>query len=463
MRGAGSAAYALPLLCAACVTGATAAGEKNTFTAPADMGFYVSPVGSDGNPGTLAAPFATLARARQAMEKSAIKTTYLRAGTYNLSSPLTLTESDSGETWRYYPPDGVGTAVLDGGSATPEGISIKGASNVRINGLKLQNFTAYSIIDWPGGTGAIIENNEVGFMTMAPPAQSAASVVGIASSSPGVAILHNYVHDVASIGIQVAAWAAGENVDGSVISGNVVIRAARLSDDNGAIYVNMRHTGDRAGRVTITNNFIRDTGGPGHTTLQDIYLDDNASNIFVTGNILGPFALGVSNRNELSKIYVHNGHNNTVSGNIIDLGSSSFAAPITYGYDHDSIAGMSNNVFERNIILSKFAGRLHSFFGPVAYFEGASWGGAGRIQASWFTIRNNLYWNYAPGGAVFSNGTLAGDASPITGLEPRISGASYSAAEDSPIFSAPLEFPAIAGGWGPPGFTIPDEGTRSPP
>jgi hypothetical protein len=397
------------------------------------------------------------------MEQSSVKTTYVRGGTYRLSGPTTLIEADSGQTWQFYPLDGVGTPVLDGGTAVAEGFSIKGARNVRINGFRLQNFTSYSIIDWPGSPGAVIENNEVELMTKAPPVQGAGIVVGIAGSSPNVSIIHNYVHDVASVGIQLAAWGAGENVDGGVISGNVVIRAAQLSDDNGAIYVNMKHTGDSAGRVTIANNFIRDTGAADHTTLQDIYLDDNASNISVTGNVLGPFSPGVSNRNELSKVYIHNGHNNTVSGNIIDLGSSSFAAPITYGYDRDSTAGMSNNVFEGNIILSKFTGRLHSFFGQVAYFEGDSLGGVGRIQPSWFAIRNNLYWNYAPGGLVFSNGTLKGDENPVTGLDPQMMGGAYTVAEDSPVFGTAMRFPAIVGGWGPPGFVLPEGGTRSNP
>src|SRR5262249_21775417 len=48
---------------------------------PSGAGFYVSPNGSDSNPGTEAAPFATLARAQQAMENSSIKATYVEGGT----------------------------------------------------------------------------------------------------------------------------------------------------------------------------------------------------------------------------------------------------------------------------------------------------------------------------------------------------------------------------------------------
>jgi hypothetical protein len=424
---------------------------------PSGPGFYVSPNGSDSNPGTVDAPFATLARAQQAMENSSIKATYVEGGTYNLSGGgLTLTGADSGETWQYYPSNGVDSAVLDGGTAAADGFNISGATNVTINGLKLQNFTQFSIIVWPGGDGAVIENNDVGSMTVAPPVEMASSVAGIASGSPNVSILHNYVHDVASIGIAASAWGAGQSVDGDVISGNVVLRAAQQSDDNGAIYVNMANTGDSGGHVSITNNFVSGTGGAGHTSLQDIYLDDNASNVTIAGNVLGPFAPGVSNGNEISNVYFHNGNNNTVTGNIIDLGSSSFQVPVTYGYDSGSSNGMANNVFDGNIILSKFTGDLHSALGP-AYFEGAGPG----LQASWFTIDHNLYWNYAAGGSVFTNGTLVGDAHPVTGVNPQISGPTYTVAGGSPVFGNPVNFAGIVGGWGPSGFVVPNDGLSS--
>lgn len=66
--------------------------------------FYVSPTGSDSNPGTLAEPFATFNQARQSadtlLQKDKGRTTPIivmfRAGTYFLSSTLNFTSSDSG-------------------------------------------------------------------------------------------------------------------------------------------------------------------------------------------------------------------------------------------------------------------------------------------------------------------------------------------------------------------------------
>jgi len=61
--------------------------------------WYVSPTGDDAAPGTMASPFATLARAQEAARRVAGKepvTINLRAGTYYLAAPLVLTSADSG-------------------------------------------------------------------------------------------------------------------------------------------------------------------------------------------------------------------------------------------------------------------------------------------------------------------------------------------------------------------------------
>src|SRR5271170_1217832 len=103
----------------------------NDASVPIDpSAFYVATTGDDTNPGTLAMPFLTLGQAQKAMRASStIKTTYVRAGTYkppqaggtcvwgNASgSSIELTSADQGETWSFYPPDGYGSAILDGQS-----------------------------------------------------------------------------------------------------------------------------------------------------------------------------------------------------------------------------------------------------------------------------------------------------------------------------------------------------------
>ncbi len=75
-------------------------GVISTMPAAA-QDFYVAPQGDDSAPGTKRRPFATLARARDAVReaKSAAKgplTVWLRGGTYELREPLVLGPEDSG-------------------------------------------------------------------------------------------------------------------------------------------------------------------------------------------------------------------------------------------------------------------------------------------------------------------------------------------------------------------------------
>ncbi|MHC5054946.1 MAG: right-handed parallel beta-helix repeat-containing protein [Planctomycetota bacterium] len=84
--------------------------------------YYVSPRGDDGNPGTEARPFATVARARDAVRRSGRAgrtpiTVHLRGGTYYLQDTVRLTPEDSGSERAPVVYSGVEgeTAVISGG------------------------------------------------------------------------------------------------------------------------------------------------------------------------------------------------------------------------------------------------------------------------------------------------------------------------------------------------------------
>ncbi|MCL1921206.1 MAG: right-handed parallel beta-helix repeat-containing protein [Kiritimatiellaeota bacterium] len=83
--------------------------------------FYVAPDGSDADDGSKAKPFATLARARDAVRaapKDSGVTVFIRGGRYSVTDTLELTAEDSGAggnarvVWRAYPSE---TPVFDGG------------------------------------------------------------------------------------------------------------------------------------------------------------------------------------------------------------------------------------------------------------------------------------------------------------------------------------------------------------
>jgi hypothetical protein len=104
--------------------------------------YYVSPTGSDSNAGTLNAPFATLQKAQQAMQNSDIKTTYILAGTYAMSTALTLTSADNGETWTGYPGNPAQSAILQYSGSNHREIVIDGASNITISNLNFDGGTS---------------------------------------------------------------------------------------------------------------------------------------------------------------------------------------------------------------------------------------------------------------------------------------------------------------------------------
>jgi len=105
----------------------------------AQPSYYVATNGSDNADGSESSPFATLQRAQLAMQQSSIKITQMNAGTYYLTTPLTLTSLDKGETWEAVPG---ATVVLSGGQVLTgwgsEGNGIYSTSAPKPVGLDLE-------------------------------------------------------------------------------------------------------------------------------------------------------------------------------------------------------------------------------------------------------------------------------------------------------------------------------------
>jgi hypothetical protein len=94
--------------------------------------YYVSPTGSDGNPGTISQPWGTLSHAQavvQGLAKTNPITIYLRAGTYSVPTGLSFASIDSGGSasapiiWAAYPGEVpvVSGAVAVAGWTNPSG------------------------------------------------------------------------------------------------------------------------------------------------------------------------------------------------------------------------------------------------------------------------------------------------------------------------------------------------------
>ncbi len=401
--------------------------------------YYVSLTGSDSNPGTIDAPFATLQRAQEAMQNSDIKTTYILAGDYSpaatASSPfgnavLNLTSADSGETWSYYPADGYGSAQISGGGNITTFMSINGATGVTVNGLDISNFTAIGINVTNGSSNATIINNKIHDMP-----QLGLAIDDSGASVNNTIISNNYLDNIGSNGISIYSVHGHGNIN-NTISNNFIINSATMVSDSGAIYAQDLNPKASIGN-TITNNYIGTSGDVA------IYLDDGASNYTVTGNILdpGPTAHAL--------VQIHGGNNNVFSGNIGDLSTGLMDGFVFYQQSvNNGARGMTGNVWEDNILV-----------GDIASGGGSGYVGSLDPPAP-LTIQDNNYWNYGTGGNLVSTGSdgAGSDANP-TDEDPQLAGSAYSIALSSPVFSPPVNFPGVIGGWGPPGLVQPDPQT----
>jgi hypothetical protein len=435
--------------------------------------FFVATNGSDGNNGLspinqggAAGPFATLGKCQSAMQASStVKTCYIRAGTYSLTASsgsdycslnqgnqiLHFTSSDSGETWSYYPPDGVNSAILDGGSSSgTTGLGAfgcdDGATSLTVTGLTFQHFRGWAVY----ATQPITFTNNIFHDNYGPTGTAAVNIEG----ANGSLISHNYVYNVQGFGILVQATAT-QTMNNTTITNNVVINSCTAVADCGGIYTEDNNTTTASTNIVIEYNYVRDVyaagGGQGGNSLGNcIYLDAGASNTAVEYNI----CTGIWS----SPAFMHAGSNNVWKYNIFDMPTGTNPTIVYYqalaGYPGSAMTG---NVFQNNIVVGNVAGQ-------GIYPNGS---GFGRLN-----FQNNGYYKYSGGtmnytclgGATYNQCTPNAnqDANP-TSANPLITCWGAKLASNSPMLSSPVNYPSqpenwdTPGFWGPPGFVIPKD------
>ena len=432
---------------------------------PSPSAFYLATTGSDSNDGSLGAPFRTPSQCQTAMRNSvSSKICYVRGGTYSIGATLNFSAADNGETWSYYAADGYNSAIFDGGS-TGSGIgtgtilSITNTANFTWNGIAIQHFQTYGIL---GSTlsNFTVSNSNIGFQTTCSSSDCTGATgnpwqsgtIAIFDSVINITLSHNYLHNTTAMGMILNPWVSPNPLTG-VVDSNVILNACQQVSDCGALYVSM-HGGYQGsdGGLKLTNNIVRDYGTASTGDTAGIYMDDTLNHAWVKGNIVGPPGdVPSSGKAWAFAIENNSGAANKVSGNIIDLGSSARVFTEIWFSMHEPVnMGLLNETFTGNVVLSKFAGGLLT--NMSGSFVGFAFAQSSDPLGDSFTIQNNDYWNY--GGSVFSNGTVQSDIAPQH-VDPQISGYLYTIAPGSPILGTPVNFPPIAGSWGPPGFTVP--------
>lgn len=462
------------------------------FVGVSTIAFYVSPSGNDSNVGTFNSPFKTLAKAQTAMQAGSIKQTYLRAGTYP-NTALTLTASDNGTIWSNYAPDGFNSPIVDGGSSSPSTggnpITIDGGSNISINGFTIQNCKNWGvgIHGGPADPNAIFPNTTANSDSVAitnciiHDVYTVGTWIGAAvytsTNTTNLTISNNVAYNINGHGMSFnshVTYNSGDspadhslgNLSGLVVSNNVLYDVCLTTSDSGAIYIQDQTTqyGTGSTPITFENNFIRDYQGNNPTTPSNLsravafYLDEGTSNVVISGNVIANTAnvpgTPTGPSGSTTAYWINGGRNNTFSGNIIDLGTTAKIADGGFAVTSapNPTFPMTGNTVDGNILIGNWSGTQQAALlggGP-----GAGWFFGGTPATP--IPGNNLYYNYGSGSlATTSNISGHNDSAPITTTNPQISGNLYTIAGGSPVFSSPLNFPVIAGNWGPPGYVIP--------
>jgi hypothetical protein len=219
----------LPAVLALC-----GAGASLNANAAAGQDLYVSPTGSDANPGTQAAPLKTIAKADS--KATAGYTIHVAPGTYNVSAPslgsvgISTTRSGTATARIKFVSDVKGAAkiVVSGTGITwdskgsyvdIDGFDISGSgrhgilaegSNLTITNNYIHDLTISGgcngsgggAIDTAGGAGGVLINanviHNIGYAMIG----KCATVQGIYIANPNNTVTNNIVSGVAAIGIQ---------------------------------------------------------------------------------------------------------------------------------------------------------------------------------------------------------------------------------------------------------------------
>lgn len=415
--------------------------------------FFVSPLGDDANAGSMAAPFKTFERARDAMRHSTTKVANVSFGAYLRTEPLVLTKVDDGETWV-----GNTTAEIDGGGELTDVFLILGGSHITIDGFRIKN-VRYRGVGIHGGAafsddplfnvatgpaaGNTVRNTEVSGIS-APRGRegdySFWNSGGVVAEGlvPNTVISNNYFHDTNSMGVRIGAERPGDDISGSRIDSNVVVASMGVVSDGGAIYVQDAIL--KSTDISITHNYIYDFQGSLSDQGRGIYLDQSASNVTVAGNII---RAGTHGAEGSAALIVSGGSNNTIANNIIDLGcSAKIITAIFLMPPSGPNTSMKRNSFQRNLVLSNFRGAQNT---STFNHKGYSYFCGGGVPLP--TVADNAYFN-ASGRAQRTDGNCVSDAAPLL-VDPAVSGREYRVNSKSPVLNAPVSFVPIREGWGP--------------
>ncbi len=195
-----------------------------------------------------------------------------------------------------------------------QAVVLDGATNSTVSNNLMTTTAASAIEERDGANANIITSNEIN----GDGAANTAGAIWLHGAENGQ-VTNNQITNTTGAGISLSDFygpgtTATEN-DGTTVAGNLLTNIDTQSSDSGAIYV-LGRSQDAATGIVVKMNFIGATGSPGAHAV-GIYLDDNASGVLVSQNIIQA-STALSDAWE-----IHGGSNDYVTRNIIDLGTGS--------------------------------------------------------------------------------------------------------------------------------------------
>jgi hypothetical protein len=354
------------------VTGSISGSAAVSVNTATGAFYYVSPTGSNSNPGTLAAPFQTISHALTFLHPG--DTLYLRAGTYT----ETLTDAiPSGTSWSApatiasYPGE---TAIIEPASGT-NGITISTHSYIILQNLVLDgtHLSGGSVvkIDYSSSTSYASHVRVTGCEIRNDPSESGV-LISMGSTSAAVdynEILNCTIHD--NGGTNVLAHGIYCETNNNTFAGNTIY-------NNGGYGIQV-YSGSASGNFTTycSRNLIYDNRIYGQRSWSGITIDNGDSNEIYNNLIYGNADGGI----HLS----YNCSNTDVWNNTIYNNSGTGIAGI------EIESGVTNAVIQNNISYKNGAGDYsnsgtgttqdHNLFGVDPVFVNAA-AGDFRLQST---------------------------------------------------------------------------------
>ncbi|NML61943.1 DUF1565 domain-containing protein [Massilia sp. RP-1-19] len=300
--------------------------------------YYVSPTGSDSNPGTKASPFKTITRAAQVAKPST--TVHVAPGNYSGGFRTSVSGTATGRIYFVSTTKWGAKIVPPASSSNNVAWDNRGSYidiiGFEVDGRKIQSGTKWAYGIYNGGSYDMIRNNYVHHIANTIACTSGGgSAIGVDSYYKGIKsdVIGNLVHDIGPAGCH---FVQGIYISTSgTVKNNVVYRVAEAA-------IHLWHD---ANNVIITNNTVTTSGTGIIVGGGDYYFTTaGADNVHVHNNIVYDNKYGISEQGKTglkntyrNNLVVQNTYNWTLKNGLTHSGTVA-AVPQFASYSRTSTA-----------------------------------------------------------------------------------------------------------------------------